>query len=135
MTPQTTRNLFLNNTIDLDPETIRTILESIKLKALLTHCMKDIIEREDNLERQSTQSRKKDEIRRSFDSKNCHEKSVSFSEESQPNHHKTICARFHRFVGSKIQAKYKYSVCAWLYLINSKRKCCTKQEEDYEYKK
>ena len=53
MPPQTAKNLFLNNTIDPDYENIRIILKSTKLTAPLTECLKDIIQREDNLERQA----------------------------------------------------------------------------------
>ena len=64
MPPQTARNLFLNNIVDLDYENVRTILKSTKRNVSLSECLQDTREREDYLERHSSQARKSDKIRR-----------------------------------------------------------------------
>ena len=62
--PQTAGNLFLNNVVDPDYENVRTMLKSTKRNVLLSESVRDIREREDDLERHSSQARKSEKIRR-----------------------------------------------------------------------
>ena len=112
MPHQTARNLLLHNIIDPDNENIRTILKSTKSNALLTECLQEIREREEDLEQHSSQSRKSDKIRRAFEDKQHPEKTEKPSEEPNPKRHRKENIRLPRCIGSEIQKKQKGLVYA-----------------------
>ena len=64
----------LNKIIEPDYENIRTIIKNAKRNALLTEFLQDIREREDYLERHSSQSRKLYKIRSTCETKKYPEK-------------------------------------------------------------
>ena len=121
MPHQTARNLLLHNIIDPDNEKIRTILKSTKSNALLTECLQEIREREEDLEQHSSQSRKSDKIRRAFEDKKHPEKTEKPSEEPNLKHNRKENVRVPRYIGSEIQGNKKGLICAWVRLVNHKK--------------
>ena len=72
---------------------------------ILTEFLQEIRDREDDIERRSSQSRKSDKIRRAFETKKNPNENDIPSEEPQPMHQINNNLRLPRHVGYEIQEK------------------------------
>ena len=124
MPPQTARNLFLNNIVDPDYESIRKIIKSIKRNAPLAEFLQDIREREDDLERHSSQVRNFEKIRRVSNVKNFPEEKKEEPPLKRAKHSDRLVLP--RYLVTNL-GTHKGLVHTWLKLSQKGNKSCTEK--------